>query len=109
MGDRISIQFKNGDDLSVVLFSHWDGMDLVKRANKYIKELEKEVNASVWRGIGPYPLQRYEPGTVMIDFLRSMFKDSPHERISGNYYLGATPNDGDNSDNGHHIINLKGE
>lgn len=30
MGNRISFQFKNGQDKSVVFFSHWDGKSLLK-------------------------------------------------------------------------------
>jgi hypothetical protein len=96
MGDRISIQFKNKDELSVVLFSHWDGINLLCEVNKYIKTLSK--------GKETHPLDRKEPNTVMVDFIRYLTKDL--ERVDSNYYLGKDESDGDNSDNGHHIIKL---
>lgn len=44
MGDRVSIQFKDKDGtLSPVLFSHWGGMEFVKQARKYVKELKTEL------------------------------------------------------------------
>ena len=93
MGDRVSIQFENDGEKSVVLFSHWDGMGFVSRAREYAKNLEKRK-----RGKGITPLDRLEVNTVMVDFIR--------DDVEGNFYLGATENDGDNSDNGHHIIKL---
>ena len=99
MGNRVSIQFENKGKKSVVLFSHWDGMDFVNLARKYIKELKKEVKGKVC-----YPLERLEPNTVMMDFIRKLTKDM--KRVECNYYLGATESNGDNSDNGHHIIEL---
>lgn len=98
MGDRISIQFKNGDSKSVVLFSHWDGRSLLDRAQNYLDN----------RFIGMdniQPLGRKDPETVMVDFIVWLLKDKGI--ISSNYYLGATSNDGDNSDNGHFMIDLK--
>ena len=99
MGDRISIQFENGGDKSVVLFSHWGGKEFLKEARKYVKELKAE------RKGRSTPLDRLEPETVMVDFIRHITKDE--ERIDSDLYLGFTETDGDNSDNGHFIINLK--
>lgn len=113
MGDRISLQFKkrwkkdafnlkDNEEKSVVLFSHWQGMGLKKRADEYLKELKKwneKQKSSIC-----YPLNRLEPQTVMIDFIRYITKDE--ERITSDLYLGFTENDGDNSDNGHFIIDL---
>ena len=95
MGDRVSIQFKNGKEVSVVLFSHWDGMHFVKQAKEYVKKLNQNEGT---------PLSRLEPQTVMVDFVREITKDL--EVVDSNYYFGFDSNDGDNSDNGHHIINL---
>ena len=50
------------------------------------------------------PLGRLEPQTVMVDFIRDISTNK--ERIDGDLYLGFDENDGDNSDYGHHIINL---
>jgi hypothetical protein len=39
----------------------------------------------------------------MVDFITSFCVS----RVNSNYYLGATELDGDNSDNGHYIFDLK--
>lgn len=107
MGARISIQFENkggvlgGDSKSVVLFSHWGGEEFLAQAKKYIRELKAETPKDAISR----PLDRLEPETVMVDFIRYITKDL--ERVESDLYLGATENDGDNSDYGHHIIKLK--
>ena len=101
MGDRVSIEFKNGDERSVTLCAHWGGMEFVEFATEYASELIKECgNKQI------SPLDRREPGTVMVDFIRHLAKESGKKRIESCYYLGATPDDVDNSNNGHHIIDL---
>lgn len=97
MGDRISIQFENGGEKSIVLFSHWGGRNFLKEAKEYIKNLPKKDSYS--------PLSRREPQTIMVDFVRHITKS--FDRIDGDFYFGATENDGDNSDNGHFIIKLR--
>lgn len=99
MGNRISISFSKNGDESVSLFSHWDGVNLVAKANDYVARLKR------WAGSEEmFPLQRLEPQTVLVDFLRELTKDE--DRIKSNYYLGKDSNDGDNSDNGHFTIKL---
>lgn len=100
MGDRVSISFKNGSEESVVLFSHWGGVALIKVAEEYSKALVNEIGTKS----RITPLERLEPATVMVDFIRSLTASS--SRVKSNLYLGATPADGDNSDNGHHVIDL---
>jgi len=99
MGDRISISFKKGDDESVVLFSHWGGKSFLEEARKYVKELKEERKRSLM-----FPLDRLEPETIMVDFIRHLTRDM--SRVEGDLYLGKTPEDGDNSDNGHFVIDL---
>jgi len=99
MGDRISIQFKNGKEKSVVLFSHWGGLSFFEVAKKYTLDLINEIGLKEMT-----PLDRLEPNTVMVDFIRYVTEDE--KRIESNLYLGATEFDGDNSDNGHKIIDL---
>ena len=109
MGDRISIQFKNGSDKSVVLFSHWDGEDFYNDAKQYVKEL-KDILANDKKAGGMLqcgPTGRMEPNTIMVDFVRWFTKKLPI--VNGNYYFGVDEIDGDNRDNGHKIINLKEE
>lgn len=100
MGARVSIQFKNGEDKSPVLFSHWGGEEFPKEAKKYIKDLKKERGES-----STMPIDRLEVGTVMVDFIRHITKNQP--RVESDLYIETDENHGDNGDYGHHIINLK--
>ena len=99
MGNRVSLCFKKEAKKSVVLFSQWGGMGLIRKAKKYVEELKKEKGK-----YGGSPLGRLEPETVLIDFIRYLTKDM--KRVETDLYLGATEKDGDNSDNGHYIIRL---
>ena len=51
------------------------------------------------------PLDRLEPGTVMVDFIREYTKDL--KIVNSNYYLAKSDEEGDNSDNGHWTIDLE--
>ena len=120
MGDRVSISFSKAwedgkaRETSPVLFSHWGGMDFVNYAYDYVRKLKKER-----KGSQSMPLDRLEPGTVMVDFIRHITAERvqhqadtpkyyPHpNRIMSDLYLGCTDEDGDNSDNGHHDIKLE--
>ena len=102
MGDRISIQFKNGEQQSVVLFSHWGGMKFREQAESYARSLaERNLKAE---DRGDTPLQRLEPSTVIVDFIRHITKGM--DAIEHDLYLGVDEHDGDNSDNGHFVIDL---
>ena len=103
MGDRVSIQFQNGTDKSVVLFSHWGGMDEVALAKSYVRRLKDQ-----FKGSQVLPLERLEPDIVMVDYIAvnvSKHKTSTGHVMSG-YYLAVNSNEGDNYDNGHWIIDL---
>ena len=41
----------------------------------------------------------------MVDFIRYVTKDK--KRVESDLYLGKDETEGDNSDNGHHVIKLK--
>lgn len=99
MGMRVSISFKKGKRESVVLFSHWGGEAFVRLAKSYVKELKKEVNGKFGE-----PLDRLDPETVIVDFIRACTKDKV--RVSSDLYLGRDEHDGDNSNFGHHVIKL---
>ena len=107
VGDRISIQFKNGEDKSAVLFSHWDGLSLIAGAEDYVRTLVMD-NIVRSKGkenpLGIYPLDRLEPATVMVSFISEIIGSG--NRITGNYYLPRNIEEGDNSDNGHFIIDI---
>jgi len=102
MGDRVSVSFKHGPHESVALFSHWSGMGFVEMAKDYVAELKATLKGRN-RGM-QYPIDRLEPCTVMVDFIRHLTEDM--KLVENNIYLGRDPNDGDNGDNGHYIIHL---
>ena len=101
MGNRVSIAFvgERGEQ-SPVLFSHWQGMDLVETAQAYVQDLPEQ---------GSYdPLSRREPQTMLVDFISRVV--GAGEKIESDLYLVENEYDGDNSDNGHFTIcSVKGE
>jgi len=108
MGDRISISFVNGAVRSPALFSHWRGTSLLDDVELYLNELREEI--SNLDHPNSLPLDRLEPGTVMVDFIRWMagrgLAGASRQRITSDFYLGRDWEDGDNSDNGHVEIDL---
>lgn len=111
MGDRVSIQFKGCDGRkSAILYSHWDGMDLVKMAKEYVEKLRSDnPNGAVGN-----PLDRMEGDSVMFNFvyylschrIKDVYKKGGHHKeafvaCDHNYRL-MTHETGD--DNGHHVI-----
>ena len=104
MGNRISISFTNElyNKKSVVLFSHSDGEEFLDTVHDYLAILGILINKD--SNIKAMPLGRLEPQTVMVDFIKWLTEEYDH--VERNYYLGKDENDGDNSDNGHHEIEL---
>jgi hypothetical protein len=122
MGDRVSISFVNEIDYihdkrreeSVPLFNHWGGSDFPKYALDWVKKLKREVNEKKEDNIST-PYTRLEPQRVMVLFIADLQKDKQFadytnkERITHSIYLGKDKNDGDNSDNGHFVIDINCE
>ena len=122
MGDRVSISFMNEIDYihdkrreeSVPLFNHWGGSDFPKYALDWVKKLKREVNEKKEDNIST-PYTRLEPQRVMVLFIADLQKDKQFadytnkERITHSIYLGKDKNDGDNSDNGHFVIDINCE
>lgn len=104
MGARASVSFKNGNEESIAVFSHWGGDHFLNQAKDYAEELKKDIAAG--KVPASWPLGRLEPRTVCVDFLRHITKNE--ERIISDLYLGKNSNDGDNSDYGHETIDLTG-
>lgn len=101
MGDRVSIQFVNNGEKSIVLFDHWGGKSFPEEAQHYVLDvLPKRIPT---RKNGSDPGSRREPNTIMVDFVSWMCHG---EIISSSFYFGKTEKDGDNSDNGHYEIDL---
>ena len=83
-----------------MLFSHWGGISLLQEARAYAERLTRTANPD-----GVWPLDRFEPQTVMVDFIRHLTQWCTGQ-ILNDYYLGRDENDGDNSNHGHYILNL---
>ena len=99
MGDRASVSFRNGDLESVTLNTHWGGLGFQREAQRFAEELKAERDPR-----GGMPLDRLEPDVVMVDFIRHLTKEL--DRVEGNLWVVATPEDSDNSDRGHVIAEL---
>ena len=103
MGDRVSIQFENNGMKSAVLFSHWDGLDLVGLATEYVRRLKADAVTDDTGG----PLNRLESDSVMFNFtwwLQKQIKWSgPTELYCtvGGYRLTTYKTD---ENRGHHVI-----
>ena len=122
MGDRVSISFVNEIDYihdkvreeSVTLFNHWGGSNFPQYALNWVKKLKREVNEKKKDNIST-PYTRLEPQRVMVLFIADLQKDKQFadytnkERITHSIYLGKDKNDGDNSDNGHFVIDINCE
>lgn len=104
MGDRVSIAFRNGEETSVTLFNHWGGMEFKDVAENYVADLKQWIGTKYAPNFSD-PISRLEPNTVMVDFIRHITKGK--DRITSSLYLAVDESRGDNSDNGHHFIDLK--
>tara|TARA_R100001443_G_scaffold63106_2_gene72979 strand:- start:80 stop:520 length:441 start_codon:yes stop_codon:yes gene_type:complete len=132
MGDRVSVSFRQESewyvnrkpekhmDESPVLFHHWGGTHFPKFAFEWFKNLQKKTK-KMERGSDP--LTRLEPRNLMVQLIahlnqhedlryttkfdsKTMTCEHDAELVCHSIYLGKTPNDGDNSDNGHYVIDV---
>jgi hypothetical protein len=99
VGDRASVIFKKGDEESPVLCSHWGGKSFQMEADRYASELIRETEGKHFN-----PIDRLEPGTVMVDFIRHITKGM--DRVQSDLYLGKDRHEVDDSDNGCWYVNL---
>ena len=121
MGDRVSISFVNEINYlheqrreeSIALFNHWGGKEFPQYALNWVKKLKREVLQRRPNISTPYT--RLDPQNVMVLFIADLQKDKQFadytnkERITHSIYLGKDTNDGDNSDNGHFVIDINCE
>ena len=121
MGDRVSISFVNEINYlheqrreeSIALFNHWGGKEFPQYALNWVKKLKREVLQRRPNISTPYT--RLDPQNVMVLFIADLQKDKQfadytnEERITHSIYLGKDKNDGDNSDNGHFVIDINCE
>ena len=128
MGDRVSISFKDhDDDESIVLFHHWGGVDFPKLALEWFKGFKKDINSTAKEN-SSNPTTRFEARNIMAQFVaylssrsdmkecmgfekdkkgKSLFNKPIYHQfnLTHSLYFGKNKNDGDNSDNGHYVIN----
>ena len=113
---------------SVVLFNHWGGKSFPVFAEQWLDKHNKRL-ASSRRKNSSGPITRMDPNQLMIQFIRDIsrmedfdsshdceshmfYMSEPHSRPTNpryftcSLYLGADENSGDNSDNGHFIIDV---
>tara|TARA_R100001510_G_C7579088_1_gene152765 strand:+ start:286 stop:663 length:378 start_codon:yes stop_codon:yes gene_type:complete len=121
MGDRVSISFvsdvnylhEQRREESIALFNHWGGKEFPQYALNWVKKLKKEVLQRRPNISTPYT--RLDPQNVMVLFIADLQKDKQFadytnkERITHSIYLGKDKNDGDNTDNGHFVIDINCE
>jgi len=132
MGDRVSISFQQKAEWYVnrkkeehleqspALFHHWGGTDFPKFAFQWFKKVKAKYGKK-----GGDPFTRMEPRNLMVQFiahlrnheeLRYYWPKTPSandleivtddQLLSYSIYLGKDSNDGDNSDNGHYLIDV---
>jgi len=104
MGNRISIQFRNEGQTSAVLFSHWEGESLKSSVSTYMAWLRRILDARKDANEGSSPIDRKEASIVMLDFIRWYF--NKENLIDGSFWIETSESHGDNSDNGHWILDL---
>ena len=127
MGDRVSLSFQQETEWYVkrkkekhleqspALFHHWGGTHFPKFAFQWFKKVKEKYGKN-----GGDPFTRMEPRNLMVQFIAHLrnHEDLRYDRyvnekrttddelISYSIYLGKTPEDGDNSDNGHYTIDV---
>ena len=113
---------------SVVLFNHWGGTSFPEYAKEWLDKHNKRLASSRKKNWCD-PITRMDPNQLMMQFIRDLarnenydsnhnceshmfYMSEPYSRptnaryFSTSLYLGADENHGDNSDNGHFIIDV---
>ena len=127
MGDRVSLSFQQETEWYVkrkkekhleqspALFHHWGGTHFPKFAFQRFKKVKEKYGKN-----GGDPFTRMEPRNLMVQFIAHLRNhddlrydrhyngewSTDDELLSYSIYLGKDSNDGDNSDNGHYIIDV---
>ena len=128
MGDRVSISFKDkNDEESIAIFHHWGGTQFPKVALEWFKEFKESVNLTAKKNVS-CPITRFDSNNTAVQFISWLGKNGHYrqccgfekdekgksiyfmpiyndEQLSHSIYFGKDKNDGDNSDNGHYVIN----
>ena len=124
MGDRVSISFQQETEWYVkrkkekhmeqspALFHHWGGTHFPKFAFQWFKNVKAK-----YAKHGGDPFTRMEPRNLMVQFIAHLRNHdelcydygTDDQLLSYSIYLGKDSNDGDNSDNGHYLIDVDKE
>ena len=105
MGDRVSIQYgshrEDGtEQLSAVLKHHWGGPEFAFDALEFARiGIESMSDNKI-----STPLSRGEPSAVMVSLVGQLVSEYNARQREHSLRLVPTPNDCDNSDNGHFIV-----
>jgi hypothetical protein len=100
MGDRTTIQFKNGDELSPCLYGHNSGLGILYEADEFMEILKTEY--ALEERVSD-PITRREPSAILVMFINRYVKQ-PED---GGYRLTDSTNHYRNNDNGHWIVDLE--
>ena len=132
MGDRVSLSFKDKDNgESITIFHHWGGTEFPKVALEWFKAFQKDVNLTAKKNVS-CPITRFDSNNMAVQFISWLGKNGHYRQCSGfeksengkmdwenakpiynqdqishSLYFGKDQNDGDNSDNGHYVINTR--
>lgn len=102
MGARISIKFTNKNDKSVVLCHHWGGEEFLDEVQKFLNQYTNQIKNNLQKNYSS-PSSRMEPQMVMCQFIAWL---SETKQLSESVYLGKDTSEVDDSDYGHHEIEL---
>ena len=100
MGDRTTIQFKNGDEYSPCLYGHWSGKGILHDVDGFLRILETEFPL---KGKGDDPITRPEPRVILVMFINK-YVMQPKDV---GYRLTDSTSQYTCNDNGHWIVDLK--
>lgn len=109
MGNRISFSFVKGKEESISFFSHWDGQELLDKVTTFLEKVDKTLKLNKHNESFSTPFSRKEPINLMLNFIIwfcSNYDKTKGDWIESNYYLGKDKEDGDNSDNGHFLVDV---
>ena len=103
MGDRTSIQFKNKDELSPILYGHWAGKWILSVSYNFLKRLKKEFPVLE---NGSTPISRREPSALLPMFI-SIYIEPPNPGELYSWRLLDSKIKMCGTDNGHWIIDVE--
>jgi hypothetical protein len=101
MGDRTSIQFKLGTEISPILYGQWAGMELVLLGKEFVKYLEEKYPRDERT-----PISRREPSALLPMFI-CLYIEPPTPDGFGSWRLYDSHIRMGGNDNGHWIFDCE--